>query len=210
MTISSFEDFLYAACLIDWDAAAATMGPIAALFTQADEVRVVGHGTDLVLGVAGRAADVEDGRINMPGGEIYCCPVEDSVEGVIAFSEFPPVVAGVDVRGARLVFESGKVVDASAEAGEELLLDTLATDEGARRVGELGIGCNPGITRYMKNAMFDEKIEGTAHIGLGAGFPSIGGTNTSAIHMDLVKDLRNGGRIYCDGRIVQENGVWVH
>jgi aminopeptidase len=100
-------------------------------------------------------------------------------------------------------------VDASADTHEDFLLETLDTDEGARRLGELGIGCNPGITRYMKNTLFDEKIDGTVHLALGAGFPHVGGTNVSNLHWDIVKDLRRGGRIELDGELVQESGVWT-
>ena len=113
------------------------------------------------------------------------------------------------MRGIRLRFSEGRVVDASAETEEDFLLATLDTDEGARRIGELGIGCNPAITRYMRNTYFDEKIDGTIHIAIGAGFSDLGGTNESAIHWDMVKDLRPGGRIEIDGRVVQENGAWV-
>ena len=144
----------------------------------------------------------------MPGGEFFGCPLEDSAEGTIHFSEFPAVHAGRHVTGIRLRFEAGRVVDASADSNEDFLLETLDTDEGARRVGELGIGCNPGITRHMRNTLFDEKIDGTAHIAIGTGFPDLGGTNVSTVHWDIVKDLREDGRIELDGEVVQENGVW--
>ena len=109
----------------------------------------------------------------------------------------------------RLVFEHGTVVDATARSGEEHLVRVLDTDEGSRRLGELGIGCNPGIQRYMKNVAFDEKIDGTVHLAVGNSYTFTGGTNTSAIHWDLVKDLRNGGRLYADGRLVQAEGRWL-
>ena len=145
----------------------------------------------------------------MPGGEFYYSPVEDSAEGTIAFVEFPAPYAGREMAGIRLRFEAGRVVDASAETEEEFLLEQLDRDEGARALGELGIGCNPGITRFMKNTLFDEKIDGTIHLALGNGLPEIGGTNQSDIHWDIVKDLRPGGQIYLDGEVVQENGAWT-
>ena len=129
--------------------------------------------------------------------------------GVISFSEFPAVYGSNEVTGVRLRFESGRVVDASAATGEEFLLGTLDADEGARGLGELGIGCNPGITRHMKNVLFDEKIYGTVHLALGASYPFTGGTNVSSVHWDIVKDLRRGGRLSCDGEVVQENGAWL-
>jgi aminopeptidase len=209
MTGPEFEDFLFDACLRDWESEHERMGRHAARFDGAQEVRIVGAGTDLRLSLAGRRMEVDAGTGNMPGGEFFGCPVETSAEGTIAFTEFPGIWNGRDVRGIRLRFSEGRVVDASADTEEEFLLATLDTDEGARRIGELGIGCNPAITRYMRNTYFDEKIDGTVHIAIGAGFADLGGTNESAIHWDMVKDLRPGGRIEVDGRIVQENGAWV-
>ena len=209
MTLPAFEDFLYRSCLVDWDAEHRRISRYASLFDEADEVRIVGEGTDLRLSVSGRRADVDAGFGNMPGGEFFLCPVETSAEGTIAFTEFPAVWGGRQLRGVRLRFLEGRVVDASADTEEEFLLETLDTDEGARRIGELGIGCNPGIDRYMGNVYFDEKMNGTIHIALGLGFEHVGGTNESAIHWDIVKDLRNGGRIELDGKVVQENGAWT-
>jgi aminopeptidase len=209
MTSPEFEDFLFDACLRDWEREHKRMARYAALFDGAKEVRIGGDGTDLRLSLAGRRMEVDAGTGNMPGGEFFGCPVETSAEGAIAFTEFPGIWSGRDVRGIRLRFSEGRVVDASAETEEDFLLATLDTDEGARRIGELGIGCNPAITRYMRNTYFDEKIDGTVHIALGAGFDDLGGTNESAIHWDIVKDLRPGGRIEIDGRLVQENGAWV-
>ena len=140
---------------------------------------------------------------------LFCSPVEDSAEGEIVFAEFPAVYGGRELTGVRLRFEAGRVVDASADTNEAFLLETLDHDDGARRLGELGIGCNPGITRYMRNTLFDEKIDGTVHLALGTGFPHLGGTNESAIHWDIVKDLREGGRILLDGELVQEDGRWL-
>ena len=145
----------------------------------------------------------------MPGGEFFFCPVEDSAEGAIHFAEFPGFYLGREVAGIRLRFEGGRVVDASADRNEDFLLSTLDTDEGARLIGELGVGCNPGITRYMKNVAYDEKIDGTVHVALGNGFPHLGGENVSAIHWDIVKDLRGGGRIELDGEVVQQDGRWL-
>jgi aminopeptidase len=171
-------------------------------------VRIVGDETDLTFSLAGREGKVDAREANMPGGEVFYCPLEDSAEGVIAFSEYPGCYIGHEVPGIRFRFEGGKIVDASAAGDEEFLLGTLDTDEGARRLGEFGIGCNPGIQRHMKNVLFDEKIEGTIHLAIGTGFPQLGGQNRSAIHWDIVKELRNGGRIELDGEVVQENGKW--
>ena len=209
MTLAEYEEFIFGAVLIDWDAAAERMQGIAAAFDAADEVRLEAAGTDLTLSLAGRTGSVDDGHVNMPGGEVFYSPVEESAAGVIEFGEFPAVYYGTEVEGARFVFEGGRIVDASARTNEQFLLQTLDTDDGARRLGELGIGCNPGIQRYMKNVGFDEKIHGTVHLADGNSYSFTGGRNVSAIHWDIVKDLRAGGRIYADGRLVQENGAWL-
>ena len=209
MTLPAFEDFLYRSCLLDWPAEHARISRYAPLFDDAEEVRIVGAGTDLRLSVAGRRTDVDAGFGNMPGGELYACPVETSAEGTIAFTEFPAVWGGREIWGIRLRFAEGRVVDASADTEEAFLLETLDTDEGARRIGELGIGCNPSIDRYTRNVYFDEKIGGTIHLALGYSFEYLGGVNQSALHWDIVKDLRAGGRIELDGAVVQQDGVWA-
>ena len=209
MTLPAFEDFLYGAVLIDWEALRRDMGRIAERFDRASTVRIVGPDTDLTFSLEGRAGKVDALSANMPGGEVFYSPVEDSAEGVITYSEYPACYLGHEVGGVRLRFEGGRIVEASASSDEAFLLGTLDTDEGARRLGEFGIGCNPGITRHMKNTLFDEKMEGTVHLAIGTGFPQIGGVNKSAIHWDMVKELRKGGRIELDGELVQENGAWL-
>jgi aminopeptidase len=209
MTLAQYEEFIFGSVLLDWDAEGRRMRGIADVFDATDEVRVVGAGTDLTLSLAGRAGSVDEGHVNMPGGEVFYSPVEDSASGVIEFSEFPAVYFGHEVDGVRLTFEHGRVVDATARSGEAFLVKTLDTDAGARRLGELGIGCNPGIQRFMKNVAFDEKIDGTVHLALGNSYTFTGGTNESMIHWDIVKDLRSGGKLYADGRLVQEDGRWL-
>jgi aminopeptidase len=209
MTIGQYEEFVFEAVLRDWDAEGERMRRIADVFDAADKVQISGAGTELAVSLAGRSGSVDAGHVNMPGGEVFYSPVEDSATGTIEFSEFPAVYLGTEVEGVRLVFDNGKVVDATARSGEEHLVRVLDTDEGARRLGELGIGCNPGIQRYMKNVAFDEKIDGTVHLAVGNSYTFTGGTNASAIHWDLVKDLRSGGRLYADGRLVQEDGRWL-
>ena len=209
MSLRAFEDFLYGAVLLDWDAEGEKMRRIADRFDRAEEVRIVGHETDLRFSIAGRDGVIDDGHLNMPGGEVFYCPVEDSTEGVVTFSEFPAVREPELVEGVRMRYEGGRVVEGSATANEEALLRALDIDEGARVLGEFGIGCNPGIQRHMRNTLFDEKMYGTIHLAVGAGIPIAGGTNQSATHWDMVKDLRQGGRIECDGEVVQENGEWT-
>lgn len=209
MTLAQYEDFLYGACLLDWDALAREMRQRADHFDRADEVHLVGQGTDLRFSIQNRPAFIDDGHVNMPGGEFFFSPVEESAEGVITFSEYPAIFAGSKVEGVRLEFRGGRVVEASATTNQEFLLKTLDSDSGARFLGELGVGCNPGIQNHMQDVLFDEKMNGTIHLALGAGFPFIGGKNTSNVHWDMVKNLRNGGKILLDNRVVQENGVWL-
>jgi aminopeptidase len=206
---AAFEDFLYGACLIDWHELRERMERIAKNFDRAETVRIVAPETDIAFSLVGRQGKVDALSANMPGGEIFYSPIEDSAEGVITYSEYPACYLGHEVEGVRLRFEGGTIVEASATSDEEFLLGTLDTDDGARRLGEFGIGCNPGIERYMRNTLFDEKMAGTVHLAVGTGFPQIGGKNASAIHWDMVKDLRQGGRIELDGTVVQENGVWA-
>jgi len=209
MQLEEFAEFVYGAVLLDWDAEGSRMADIARIFDGAATVRIVADGTDLTVSLEGRSGSIDDGHINMPGGEVFYSPVEDSAEGEVTFAEFPAVYFGHEVSGVRFVFERGRIVEASAATGEDFLQRTLDTDEGSRRLGELGIGCNPGIQRHTKNVGFDEKIDGTIHLAIGNSYTSTGGTNISSVHWDMVKDLRDRGRLYADGRLVQENGRWL-
>jgi aminopeptidase len=209
MTLPEFEDFVYGACLLDWDAEERRMRRIKERFDDASEVRIVGAGTDLTLSIEGREGIVSSGLRNLPDGEVFYSPVEDSAEGVIAYTEFPAVYLGHDVEDARLVFREGRVVEASASAGEDFLRQVLQTDEGASRLGELGLGCNPRITRFTRNVLFDEKIDGTVHLAVGGSYTYAGGKNESAVHWDMVKDLRPGGELHADGELVQRDGRWL-
>jgi aminopeptidase len=209
LTLEGFENFVYGAVLLDWDAERERMQRYVDRFDAADTVRIVADGTDLTLSLTGRKGMVDDAHYNVPGGEFFYSPVEDSAEGVVTFGEFPADYYGAVVQGVRLRFEGGRVVEATAATNEAFLIATLDTDEGARRLGELGIGCNPGIQDHMGHPAFDEKIDGTVHLAVGAGFAFVGGTNQSAVHWDMVKELRRGGRIELDGKLVQENGRWL-
>jgi aminopeptidase len=204
-----FTDLLYGAVLRDWEQERVVMERIKIRFDHVREVRIVGDGTDLTVSLQGRVGMIDDGRRNVPGGEVFYSPVEESVNGEISFAELPAIYGGQVLEGVRLVIRDGEVTEAHAVTGEEYLRQVLATDEGARRIGEFGIGCNTGITACVRNALFDEKMSGTVHLALGQGFPPLGGTNVSRIHWDLVKDLRGGGALYCDGQIVQSNGQWL-
>ncbi|HMC07089.1 MAG TPA: aminopeptidase [Solirubrobacterales bacterium] len=215
MSLRDFERFYYRACLVDgsdpvraWQEASAECRRLAEWIQGREEVHVLAPGTDIKLGIAGRKFITADGTHNMPDGEFFSAPVEDSVEGEVSF-HLPAMIGGREVAGVRLRFEGGKVVDASADRGEEYLISLLDTDEGARRLGELGIGTNYGIDRGTRDILLDEKIGGTVHMAVGASYPECGGVNQSAVHTDLVCDLRPGGRILVDGEPLQENGRFL-
>jgi aminopeptidase len=144
----------------------------------------------------------------MPSGEIFTGPLETSANGTIFF-DVPSSPAGVEVAGVTLRFEDGVVVEAHAQRGDAYLQRALATDDGARRLGEIGIGTNAGIDRPIGVILFDEKIGGTVHLALGASYTQTGGRNRSGIHWDLVKDLRRGGELWLDGRLAQRDGAWL-
>jgi aminopeptidase len=215
MSLSDYEEFYYAACL------ATDAEPVTAWLRQSDEVkrladwiqgreevRIKAAGTDIALNVAGRTFIPCVGEHNMPDGEFFTGPIEDSAQGEVSFS-FPATYGGREVSGVRFRFEAGRIVDASAERGEEFLLEMLDTDDGARRLGELGIGTNYGISTGTKEILLDEKIGGTVHMAIGASYPETGGENDSAVHWDMVCDLRRGGSIVVDGEELQRDGRFV-
>lgn len=173
-----------------------------------EELRIVAEGTDLTLQVAGRTWVNSDGRRNMPSGEVFTGPLESSASGTIRYT-VPSSPAGVEVSGVELTFRDGLVVDHRAEQGADYLGQTLETDAGARRLGEVGIGTNYGIDRAIGVILFDEKIGGTVHTAIGRSYPETGGTNVSAVHWDLICDLRQGGRLLADGELLQEDGRFV-
>jgi aminopeptidase len=212
MSLAEYEDFFYGACLIDaedpvreWKKVAARHAELIAWMDGRNEVHLEGEGTDLVLEVGGRTFIAADGEENFPDGEVFTGPVEDKTRGHITFS-YPALYGGRAVEGVELVFEEGRVVEASATKDEGFLVKTLDTDPGARVLGELGIGTNFGIERFTGEPLLDEKIGGTIHLALGASYPETGGTNQSAIHWDMVCDLRAGGRITVDGDVLLEDG----
>ncbi len=215
MSLSDFEDFVYAATFADrddpvraWQDLAAKQAKLIRKLRGADQIRIVGPETDLTMSVKGRVFINSSGHHNMPCGEIFTGPVEDSAEGFIKYT-YPVCHAGREVDGIRLVFRKGKVVEATAEKNEKFLKTMLAMDPGALRLGELGIGTNYGIDRFIKNILFDEKIGGSIHLALGQSYSETGGRNQSALHWDMIKDLRHGGALYVDGKLFQKNGKFV-
>ncbi len=215
MPLSDYEAYVASAMFLDradpvlaWQDLGRRQAGLVEFMTGVSEVRIEAEGTDITLSVAGRTWINSDGRRNMPSGEIFTGPVETSVNGRLRCS-FPVCRGGREVVGITLEFVDGKVVQASANEGEEYLLSMLELDDGARFLGELGIGLNAGIDRFTGSILYDEKIGGTVHLALGSSYPETGGTNKSALHWDLIIDLRSGGRVTADGRVVMENGRWL-
>jgi aminopeptidase len=215
MSLAQYEEFFYRACLAydddpvtAWERQSEQVRRLSEWVEGREEVHVVGPGTDIRLNVAGRHWIPCYGAHNMPDGEFFTGPVEDSVNGEVSFS-FPAVYGGREVTGVRFRFEDGKVVEATAERGEDYLHEMLETDPGARRLGELGIGTNYGIAEATKEVLLDEKLGGTVHMAIGASYPESGGVNDSAVHWDMVCDLRRGGSITVDGDELQRDGQFV-
>ncbi|MFC1698147.1 aminopeptidase, partial [Nanoarchaeota archaeon] len=208
MSLNEYEDFVYGACLLDWKKQRAKQKKIKKLIMKGKQVRIVGKETDITFSIKGKKVISSWGRNNMPDGEVFTEPVTKSVNGYILF-DYPVVRGGNEVDGVRLMFKEGKAVEISAEKNERFLQAMLNTDKGASSVGEFGIGMNPMIKKFTKKILFDEKMIGTIHLALGSSFPFTGGENKSAIHWDMIKDLRKGGKIIIDGKIVQRNGKWL-
>jgi aminopeptidase len=214
MSLADYEEFVFRAVFADRD------DPIAAwrelsraqqkhvdFLNNVKILRVEGPGTDISLSVEGRKWVNSDGKANFPSGEVFTGPVEDSGEGHIRF-DVPTLFSGQPVENIELEFKAGRVVAARAERGDRMLQSALDTDAGSRFLGEFAFGLNYGITRATKNILFDEKIGGTIHMAVGAGYPETGSQNRSAIHWDMIKDMKQG-RVYADAKLVYENGRFI-
>jgi aminopeptidase len=212
MSLREYEDFVFGATFVDKE------DPVAEWLRIHNEqqriidwlegkkiISVKSPSADLTLSIEGRTFINADGKQNMPSGEIFTSPVEDSANGWVNFT-YPAITGGREVEGVRLEFQDGKVVKASAKKNEEFLLSRLDTDPGARYLGEWAIGTNYGITQFTKNILFDEKIGGTFHLAVGRGFPEAGSKNKSAIHWDLICDLREDSEVRADGELFYKNG----
>ena len=215
MALPEYEDFVYGSCFVDkkdptaeWRKISKEQDKICNFLNTADEIHVIGEDTDLKFSVKGRKWLNCSGQKNMPDGEVFTAPVENSVNGMIRFS-FPGIYIGREVEDIRLSFKAGKVVKATAARGDELLQQLLKI-EGANRLGETAIGTNYSITRFTKNMLFDEKMGGTIHMALGFNpTPETGGLNKSALHWDILKDMKKGGEIYADGELFYKNGKFL-
>ncbi len=215
MSLSEYEDFVFRACFAElddpvaaWKQVEAEQQRIVEWLKGHDQVTVRGPNVDLSLSIKGRTFMNSSGRFNMPDGEVYTGPVEDSVNGWVRFT-YPAIHGGRMVEGVELRFEEGRVVQASATENEAFLLHMLDTDAGARYLGEFAIGTNFQIDRFVGHILFDEKIGGTFHMALGAGYPETGSHNKSVIHWDMICDLRTDSEIRVDGDLLYRNGQFV-
>ena len=234
MSYDAYRDFAYGAILRDWESLAEEMARLKEILDEGQEVRIVAGGadeetatgrststdhaatTDLRMSIEDRtavnsAASVAYGSHNLPSGEVFTAPVVDSVEGEVRF-DLPVTHDGRELRDVRLRFSDGEVVDFSAAAGEDAIAEVLDTDDGANRLGELGVGMNRGIDRVTGNLLFDEKMAGTVHLALGRAYadclPEGEVGNESAVHVDMLVDMRGESRFEVDGEVIQRDGVF--
>jgi aminopeptidase len=211
MTLKEYRDFVYDSILIDWEETSCEMSVIRDRLGMYNDIRIIGQDTDLYAETRGRVWAVASGKNNMPCGEVYTSPLEDTVEGKIRF-DIPFLYQGTVVGDVKLMFERGEVVDYAAGKGERTLKAIIEADEGAKRLGEIAFGMNKGITKYTMNMLFDEKMRGTIHCGLGKALKECNGSNESAIHVDMLKSMQTGEIIigdeviYKDGRFFNELG----
>jgi aminopeptidase len=215
MSLGEFEQLVFNAAFLHekdpvaaWQAFGDELDRVGSFLESKRELRVVGEDTDLTLGVESRRWTRARGLTNLPDGEVFTGPVETSVEGTIRFS-FPAIIRGRQAEDVFLRFERGEVVEATARRGEGFLREMIGMDDGARRAGEFAFGLNRAVTEYTGSLLLDEKIGGTVHLALGRSVPGTGGENVSALHWDMVCDLRQGGEVYADGELVYRDGAFL-
>jgi aminopeptidase len=214
MALTEYEDFVYKSCLIhkkdpiaEWKRIRKEQEKICTVLNQASKIHIIGEDTDLTFSVKGRIWENCCGERNMPDGEVFTTPIENSVNGTVRFT-YPGIYAGREVEDIMLTFKNGKVTKATAAKGQDLLKELLKI-EGANRIGEAAIGTNYAITKFTKNMLFDEKIGGTIHIALGNSYPQTGGKNKSAIHWDILKDMKKNAEIQADKEPFYKNGRFL-
>jgi len=208
MSLEEFEDFVYSAVNVDYNKMKKEQLKIKALYDRSNEIHVVGPETDLYVNIEGRQGILCCGNRNVPDGEVFIGPVETKTEGHISYS-FPAIYQGRSVEGVKLLFKKGKAIKATAEKNEAFLNKILDTDKGARYLGEFSFGLNYGIKQHIKEILFDEKIGGTIHLALGMAYKEGGGKNDSAVHWDMIKDMRRDGKVFFDGKLVYKNGKFI-
>jgi aminopeptidase len=206
MSLDEYQDFVYGATLIDWAEESKLMHEMKKHLESHKDIRFIGPETDLWASTEGRIWIASDGKHNMPSGEVFTAPVEDTVEGKIYF-DIPFLQYGKVIEGVRLTFEKGDVIDYSAEKEEDTLKKIVEIDEGSKRLGEMAIGTNRGIKQYTLNMLFDEKIGDTIHCALGRAYKDCNGTNDSAVHVDMIKSMIDG-EIYAGDELIYSKGKY--
>lgn len=214
MSLREYEDFIFKSCFLydddpaeKWREIGRNQQKVVDLLNTKSEIRYMNPNTDITFSVKGRTWINSDGKANMPSGEVFSSPVEDSVNGYIQF-DFPSIYSGNEVEGITLAVKNGEVVDWSATRGKEFL-DKIFEIPGAKFFGEVAIATNYGITQATKNILFDEKIGGTIHMAIGQSYLHTGGKNNSSVHWDMIADMKKGGRIFADGELIYENGQFL-
>jgi aminopeptidase len=209
MSLKEFQDFVFGTTNLDWEKEGKKQEKLKRVVDKGKQVRILGKETDLTFSIKNMTGIICKGERNMPDGEVFTAPVVKSVNGTIYY-EFPAIYNGREVTGVKLTFKDGKVVKATAEKNEEYLKQMITMDKGSSYLGEFGIGTNFGINRFIKSILFDEKIGGTIHLALGSAYEECGkGGNKSALHWDMIKDLRNSGKFLIDGKVILKNGKFL-
>lgn len=209
MSLAEYEDFVFSAVNnVSWLKKQKEQEKLIKIVNAVSEVHIIGPETDLKMSIKGRKAENGDGHFNMPDGEVFTSVVENSTTGFITYT-YPALYLGKEFHKVRLEFKGGKVTKATADKGEEDLNKILDVDSGGRIIGELGLGNNFAIKKFTKDILFDEKIGGSIHLALGKGYKETGSKNESALHWDMIKDLRQGGELWFDNKMVQKNGRWL-
>ena len=209
MSLAAYQDFVYGATLIDWASESTNMYLMKEHLEHHSDIRYIGPETDLYASTEGRIWIASDGKHNMPSGEVFTAPVEDTVEGKIYFDIPFMTRGGKVIEGVRLKFEKGEVVDFSAEKEEDALKQIIEIDEGSKRLGEMAIGTNRGIKRYTLNMLFDEKIGDTIHCALGKAYKECNGVNESAVHVDIIKSMKEG-EILAGDEVIYSKGKYFY
>jgi len=208
MSLEEYRDFVYGATLVNWAEESKMMYVMKEHLEKHNDVRYIGPKTDLFASTKGRIWVASIGKHNMPSGEVFTAPVDDSVEGKIYF-DIPFLQLGKVIEGVKLTFEKGKVTDFSAEKEEATLKQIIETDEGSRRLGEIAIGTNRGIKQYTLNMLFDEKIGDTVHCALGRAYKECNGVNESAVHVDMIKSMHKG-EIHAGDELIYSKGKYFY
>lgn len=215
MSLEEYSEFLIKSCYLDldnpvekWEEIDKEQKRLAEILNKTSKIRFLGEKTDVTFSTEGRIWVPCSGNMNFPDGEIFTSPVEDSAEGEIYF-DFPQNYHGSSAKEVYIKLKNGKVIEAEAQSGNEFLQSMLNTDEGSRFVGEIAIGTNERIQDITGNILFDEKIGGSIHVAFGASYPEAGGKNKSGLHWDMIKNMKNGGKIFADDKLIYENGKFI-